>query len=107
MSKSKIKVPEGIHEATLVSIRSGGDPLTVVLTFELHKPDERHEKFYILHSQFKVYTMLAAKNIHHAGNKAAKLFGDNWDVLAKRCPNSNSYKYLSMKDFKVQTKEML
>lgn len=46
------------------------------------------EKFYVYFEPPKIYTMIAADNIHHAANKVAKLWGDKYSGISKIKPSA-------------------
>lgn len=44
-------------------------------------PEAGAQSFLVLNEQSKKYTLIGADNIHHAENKATKLFGIGWNTI--------------------------
>jgi len=76
------------------------DPLRIVLTLErVDKDPEQHTKFYVFHKPTRTYTALGAKNIHHATNKASKLYGGEWTGIMRTKPAATSWTYVPVRKF--------
>lgn len=90
------KLPNGMYEIT---IKGRKTPLIVRLDATIlgevvkekniqqpktnSLPEEGHEKFFVCCSRLMIYTAIGAENIHHASNKATKLFGPKWTSLKR------------------------
>lgn len=72
-------------------------------TFEILEPKEEPReqgfRFYLTDSARGIYTILGAKNIHHAYNKAAKLYKDKWTCLSNRAPDNHHWKLVPVTEF--------
>jgi len=45
-------------------------------------PTEGHQKYFVASSRLGIYTSIGADNLHHASNKATKLFGPSgWSFI--------------------------
>jgi hypothetical protein len=62
-------------------------------------PDAGHIKYFILCERLSIYTSIGADNVHHASNKATKLFGPMWSQLTPEAYLIRGYSYTSVKDF--------
>lgn len=67
-------------------------------------PTMGHTKFYIANHRLGIYTCIGADNVHHASNKATKLFGPNgWSFLRNEyqvAPSLNGFEAKPYKEFK-------
>lgn len=111
------KLPNGMYEVT---IKGRKTPLIVRLDATIlgevvkekdtqqsktnSLPEDGHEKFFVCCSRLMIYTAIGAENIHHASNKATKLFGPKWTSL-KRANNDHHFsmrlwEYLGVVAFK-------
>lgn len=55
-------------------------------------------KYYVVHQPTHTYTAIGARNIHHAYNKATKLYGGKWTSMGKEVPDFR-WEYLPVADF--------
>lgn len=95
MPKFKITHVEGTSVPNQLLITFGVDQTEVNKT-----PEERiNSSFSVLYQPLKIYTVIVANNIHHAGNKASKLWKDNWTGITKGRPNYSNWKYVSIAEF--------
>lgn len=63
-------------------------------------------KFCILHKDSRCYTIIGAKNIHHACNKATKLWKDGWNGVVEGIPKKTNWKFVPVVDFKLVNKNV-
>jgi hypothetical protein len=54
------------------------------------EPETGKKKFCVYLKKFVCYTSIGADNIHHASNKATKLFGPHWDNISEQVPSFES-----------------
>jgi hypothetical protein len=52
-------------------------------TDSYYSATEGASKFFVLCSRLSIYTSIGADNVHHASNKATKLFGTRWSSITK------------------------
>lgn len=63
-------------------------------------PSAGSNKYYVHLFRAASYTVIGADNIHHAWNKATKLWGPYWDRVALLPPGSNKeVTFVSIKEF--------
>jgi len=62
-------------------------------------PEVGHIKFYIHCFKLSIYTTMGADNIHHASNKATKLWGPNWSKITLDQSYGRSHQFCSVKQF--------
>lgn len=102
------KLEPGEYTTTISSLRQDSkNPLRLYLTLEIIDPEMEQTRFFVFHSPSRAYTVLTAKNIHHAGNKAAKLYGGAFTGLTKEEPKSIHWKFLPVKKFGEQIRSAL
>lgn len=63
--------------------------------------EEGHTRYYVCCERFFVYTSIGADNIHHASNKATKLFGPHWSHLTPNAGAIHEFSYVKPTDFKL------
>jgi len=107
MSNPKIPITAGDYEVRVTRIRAGSEPNSLIVTLEQVDVELEATKFCIFHSQTKTYTVIGAKNIHHASNKAAKLWGAAWTGISRKLPDKLSWKFLSVAKFGEMIKTAL
>lgn len=109
MAKTKTRkkgMKPGIYNAMIDGVVDHGDgTVTVKMTLigkgfkyterlttvpKLSDPEAGHVRYYILCSKLNIFTAIGADNIHHASNKATKLFGPHWTSLMTDT-NHNSF----------------
>jgi hypothetical protein len=70
-------------------------------------PEEGANKYYVHHIRSCSYTVIGADNIHHAWNKATKLWGPYWDRVSFHEPGSlTKFKFVTVKEFGALIKEV-
>ena len=64
-------------------------------------PEEGHTRFFIANRKLGIYTSIGADNIHHASNKATKLFGQHWDFMRHEhnCSELRGYEHMCVAKF--------
>lgn len=92
-STKRKPLPKGMYE---MYIKGRKEPIIVQLQavpigYVVHEsnikplkqsdPDAGQLRFYIRCNKLGVYTSIGADNVHHASNKATKLFGPHWTSL--------------------------
>jgi hypothetical protein len=92
-------IKSGDYEVRVTRIREGNEPNSLIVTLEQVEVDLEATKFCIFHAQTKTYTVIGAKNIHHAANKAAKLWGAAWTGISRKLPDKLSWKFLAVRKF--------
>lgn len=99
----------GVHVVTISDIKQvENDPTKFMVTLELVDPEPEATKFCIFHKPTKTYTVLGATNIHHASNKATKLYGHEWTGISRDVPNNAvHWKFLGVKKFGELIKKAL
>ena|SRR5258706_9414894 len=71
-------------------------------------PEEGHQRYFVYLIRFSVYTIIGAENIHHASNKATKLWGPNWDRIGLIEPgNKAPVTFCPVKEFSKKIKKLL
>lgn len=75
---------------------------------KLAEPDPHagHHKFFVLCRKLGVYTSIGADNVHHASNKANKLFGPNWSSLCADSYLVRGYEHASTIQFRELLSEL-
>jgi len=64
------------------------------------KPEEGTKRFCIILKDMLCYTIIGAENIHHAANKATKLWGPHWTNISEIVPGFTSIiSFCSVKEF--------
>ena len=64
------------------------------------EPEEGAHRYCVYLRRFLCYTVIGAENIHHAANKATKLWGPHWSHLSYEQPGFNSIQhFVSVKEF--------
>lgn len=59
---------------------------------------EGHNCYFVACEKLGIYTSIGADNIHHASNKATKLFGAHWGFLR---PHNNCHELMGYQHFPV------
>lgn len=105
------KLPNGMYE---VMIKGRRTPLIVQLQaipvgYILYGKDEKKTKqtipeegslrYYVTCDRFTIYTSMGADNVHHASNKATKLWGPHWSQLTTDAYNLRGYSFVPVKEF--------
>jgi hypothetical protein len=68
-------------------------------------PEEGHESFIVACNRVACYTTIGADNMHHASNKATKLFGPGWTSVRLKTDSvlfklaREEYQFLDVKKF--------
>lgn len=63
-------------------------------------PEEGTNRYCVYLKRFLCYTVIGAENIHHAANKASKLWGPHWTNISYEQPSFNSIMhFVSVKEF--------
>lgn len=62
-----------------------------------HDQERYTKKFYIWHMPLSIYTTIGADNIHHACNKATKMFQGEWSGICEK--KLLGYEFKTIKDF--------
>lgn len=127
--KAKRKIAPGIYNAIVDKVVDNGDGTVTVhstlkgkdftskerltvkpLTREV-SPDDLtkyaanygepgHQRFFVLCDRYFVYTTIGARNIHHAGNKATKLWGPGWSHVTLTDCMLRGYTFVPVPEFK-------
>ncbi len=64
------------------------------------EPEEGAKRFCVYLKRFVCYTVIGAENIHHASNKATKLWGPYWTNIGSIQPGFNSmWTFVTVKEF--------
>lgn len=66
---------------------------------EAQKKSLDKTSFYVYNTDHRLYTVIVADNIHHAGNKATKLFKDKYQSISIFPDTSGAYNLLSVAEF--------
>lgn len=86
----QIKLPLLNGEFLITMTRVGSDRFTIDSVKQLPKkkkgkvpslPTEGAIKFFVACHRLGIYTSIGADNVHHAFNKATKLFGPHWSFI--------------------------
>jgi len=81
------------------------DLITEVTEFASEiKPEIETARFFVLYHPSYTYTALGASNIHHAANKASKLYKGKWTGLTSIQP-IGAWRYLDVKEFGKHLKQ--
>lgn len=64
-------------------------------------PMEGHFKYFVKCERGGVYTSIGADNVHHASNKATKLFGPMWSQVTTEAELVRGYHFISHRDFSM------
>lgn len=105
------KLRNGIYTGTIASVKAGQNPNQLILTLSIDKkpPDIAPGmiKYNVYHTQLGKYTSIGAKNIHHACNKATKLFKGNFTGITSNdgFHYNKRYEFLSVAEFNRAIKE--
>jgi hypothetical protein len=62
-------------------------------------PEAGHEKFVVTCDKLTIYTTIGADNLHHASNKATKLFGPHWSQITQSHYIAKEYLFLTVAKF--------
>lgn len=62
-------------------------------------PEKGKKRFNVVLKKLVSYTSIGADNIHHACNKATKLWGPNWDFISENEPVTPIWKFVDVKEF--------
>jgi hypothetical protein len=62
-------------------------------------PEAGHMKFFVICHKLCIYTSIGADNIHHASNKATKLFGPNWSQITQDAGIGKGYQFFGVTHF--------
>lgn len=85
MPTKKKPLPAGEYTTQIMSVKEGMKPNQLVLTLKIQDNPfaipKGYQRFIVWHDEKKMYTTLACKNIHHAGNKATKELKGNFSGL--------------------------
>jgi len=69
------------------------------------KPEEGTRRFCIILRDMLCYTIIGAENVHHAANKATKLWGPHWTNISEITPGFTSMiSFCSVKEFGQRVK---
>lgn len=95
-----------LREATLAVL----DRIDKIQNEGENKDALTHNKFIVFNKQLKAYTTVIATNIHHAGNKATKLFKGHYTGIIEGDYETyaslrRGYTFLSVADFNLAIKE--
>lgn len=107
VTKTKRKpLPAGEYNTTITSIRNTGKPNEYAITFQIETEQAKGMKTYIVFQrQYRIYTTIGAKNIHHACNKATKTFKGNFDGIREKVivgsfhDNMSGWQFKSVAEF--------
>lgn len=107
MKKKPMKVRMVDHhgkqfEMDLTVTRPGKFTLTNVKEVKEKKPsipEAGQFKFFVLCERVTLYTTIGADNVHHASNKATKLFGPNWSMVTVEPYHCRGYEFISVAAF--------
>lgn len=115
---AKRKLPVGMYEVNIkgrktpLIVQFHAVPLGHVVKLDRNKtpetiPEVGHLKYYIANMRLGIYTCIGADNVHHASNKATKLFGpDGWSFLRNEYQTSPSLDGFEAKPYK-EFKELI
>jgi hypothetical protein len=93
-----------IYKGVIKKTKSGKLTLSNVHKVGFRKeslPEEGHIKYFVCCEKYFVYTAIGADNVHHASNKATKLFGPHWTHLTHNAGAIWEYSYVKPTDFKL------
>jgi hypothetical protein len=62
-------------------------------------PDEGHQRYFVHCDKLSIYTTMGADNIHHASNKATKLWGPYWSKITTDQGYGKGNVWYPVKDF--------
>lgn len=62
-------------------------------------PQEGHERYFVHCRKLCIYTSMGANNLHHASNKATKLWGPNWSNVTQDQGLFKEHKFVVAKQF--------
>jgi len=116
MKKSKAKMPPKVYNAMIDKVTGHKDGTVTVqmslfgknftMTERLHtkpvkekSPTEGHESYQVLCHKLCIYTVIGADNLHHASNKATKLFGPHWGQITQDEGMGRGYHFVPVAKF--------
>lgn len=67
-----------INTEILIELKGITTALNKLVIPEVEEFLPNYQKFIVYHEPYRIYTTIAARNIHHAANKATKLFKGNF-----------------------------
>lgn len=71
-------------------------------------PDEGATKYLVGCHKLGIYTAIGADNVHHAANKATKLFGPHWSLLRNTFQSGafENYEFYTVANFSAAIKAL-
>lgn len=104
-----MEIPSGDYSVTLAKVDVNRATGVIQLEFAMHDDAAVElyagsgiEKYWVFDTKTKSYTAMGARNIHHAANKATKLWQGRWDgITRKKLRDINGWQYKSVKEFGV------